>query len=206
MDEIDRHAVAGEPVALEALDAINANGKYRDLPLSERMAQLATRFLPVSRVMRSMAVAMGLGNQQSQDIENARAAYWDWRKKFDKADFSSKQLDEYDSKGNRKTDDEIAADRKYRTALKSAYLDMTRGGSPEDVANKVLEAIGGADAIGKDRKKAAESIRRRQLLTAPSVKGRLDALKSRIGADAYKNLEAHDALLEALADSVQRGG
>lgn len=180
-------------VALEAIDALNGNGKYRDLPLSERMAQLATRFLPVYRVMRSMAVAIGLGNEQSQDIENARSAYWRWRKGFDKTTFTGKEA-------------ETDAEQTYRTALKSAYLAMTRGGEPEEVAKRVLSAIGGEDAIGKDKKKAAESIRRRMLLTAPAVKGKLDALKSRIGDKAYKTLEAHDALLESLADSVQRGG
>lgn len=178
-------------VALQFKDALAGEGRYRDLPIEERMKAIGERVLPASKYIRGIAVATGLASEESRNIDISRAAYWRWRREFDKPVNWGADLKD---------------DNGYRTALKSAYLDMTRGGDPEVVSKRVLAAIGGEDAIGKDKKKAAESIRRRMLLTAPAVKGKLDALKSRIGDKAYKTLEAHDALLESLADSVQRGG
>lgn len=178
-------------VALQFKDALAGEGRYRDMPIEERMKAIGERVLPASKYIRGIAVATGLASEESRNIDISRAAYWRWRREFDKPVNWGADLKD---------------DNGYRTALKSAYLDMTRGGDPEVVSKKVLAAIGGEDAIGKDKKKAAESIRRRMLLTAPAVKGKLDALKSRIGDKAYKTLETHDALLESLADSVQRGG
>ncbi len=178
-------------VAIQAMDAVSGKGKYRDMDTLDRMSEFAKRLIPGARYLKSAAVAIGLGSEQALDIENARSAYWNWRRDFDPPT----------QWGAKEREDE----RDYRVALRSAYRNVTAGEEPEVVAKAVLTAIGGADAIGKDRKKAATSIRRRMLLTAPAVKDRLDALKKRIGDRAFKDLEAHDALLDSLADAVQRG-
>ena len=97
----------------------------------------------------------------------------------------------------------------YRANIRRAYQAVIDHDTPDVVNEHVMKALG---VKGKDKRDVAEAILRKRLLTPDSLgvsraeaKATLDALKSRIGEDAFRNLETHDALLDRLATAIKRG-
>ena len=139
--------------------------------------------------------ATGLGSPEAHAIETSKRAFFRWR--YDRP-----------RKGTFiPGDDTMGAE--YRANIRRAYQAVIDHDTPDAVNEHVMKALG---VKGKDKRDVAEAILRKRLLTPDSLgvsraeaKATLDALKSRIGEDAFRNLETHDALLDRLATAIKRG-
>lgn len=169
-------------ISVEIVNALSQEGRYADEPdITSRMAALALRFFPARRAFHTMAVAIGLGSPEAQEIGAARKAYFDWKR-----DRGLMTRTEFGDEGQ-----------EWRSAMRRAYKAATEYDTPEDVEKHLLAAYG----LKGDWRKVKASLKSRMILGDSDVKQRADDLRSYIGPRAYKALEAHDALLLYLAES-----
>lgn len=171
----------------EIVTGLAGTDTYRDLSFGDRMSQLFSRMVPVSRVVENGLTAVGFGSREGFRIEVARRAYWRWRYAEGMRPASHQEGDVAD------------ASAAFRREMKAAYRALEKARDPEAVREHVEKALG---IQGKEPKAAASSLRSRRLLNRPEVEGRLDELRSRIGEEAYGLLEVHDALLDRLASAI----
>lgn len=160
----------------ELIDAVQGDGRYRyDDTGLERFGSFVERFAPVHRIGTTGILAFAFGNaDDAHKIEVAKRAYWRFMR---------------EEVGDQPRDFEVKdSTRKFRKAYE-AVLE----GDHKRADAFVREALG----VGGKNPKA--SLRARTLLDKPSIKPRLNALKERIGEDAYRLLEAHDRLIRAYA-------
>lgn len=169
-------------VAGELSEAFGGDGAYRDLGFVDRMDRLSRRFIPGRKLFDSGLVAVGLGSDEARDIHTAVRAYWRYR--FDEENLSRGK--------QREISDEM---REFRLHMKRAHTLMKDHADPEDVQEAIDRAMG---VEGKGKKEVKTSLLGRRLL--PKLDDdRREALRSRIGNDAYRALEVHDRMLERYA-------
>ncbi len=186
-------------VAKTVRDAVDGRGQYADMDAMERASMLLRRMVPATDAFKSMAVAFGLGSEESRDVETAKKAYWRWRMEASPVPRTS--FPDEDA-GDAAFREAAAKSVEYRTAIKGAYRAVIAGSSPETVDAMLRRALG---VEGKTVIDLYRGIKARRLLHGKAVESRIDALKSRVGADAFKTLERHDETLDELAESVVQG-
>ena len=175
----------------ELFKAADGKGKYTYLEAEDKFLEVAKRYLPINKAVKTIAVATGFGNEQTQKDDNAIRGYYRWR-------FKNK----YGGKYIGNPDEELKT---FRMNMKKAYNSIREG---EDLTEADKHVINALDLTDKDEKSAVMSILGKRLLTKskiapgmsePAYEERLDELRRTIGNDAYLRLERHDERLKDFA-------
>jgi len=178
-------------VFLEIEKAVNEKGKYTYLEGMNKYLEVAKRYFPANKAIRTLGVAAGFGNEQTQKDDNAIRAYYRWKFK-----------NNYGGKYISNPDKEL---RLFRMNMKKAY-DSLRGGEDwKTIDGHVITAL---DLADKDDKSAVMSILGKRLLNKSKIapgksedvyEERLEKLRKTIGDKAFQRLELHDEMLEDYA-------
>ena len=180
-------------VITEVTDAAMGKGKYTYLEAEERYLEVAKRYFPINKALRTMSVAMGFGNEQTQKDDNAIRAYYRWR-------FQNKYGGGYVTG---EIDEEI---KNFRVNMKKAYSSLRNGEDETAIDEHVYKAL---DLTGKDISSARSSILGKRLITKSKIapgkdeetfEERKELLRKQIGDIAYERLLRHDERLEDYAE------
>lgn len=185
----------------ETVDAVQGEGRYAGLSTMERMADLANRLVPVARVAKQFAVTLGFANQTAKEefeTDTAIRAYWKWR-------FAENRPGRYIAGDVDEDDAGEVAKSQIKDHMKRAYKRFrnfdSEGANAEML--KALEVRREHPGRSKPETDIRTRIRNNRLLPELKTDEKKAQLRSRIGDAAYRRLEAHDALIEAWAESVQ---
>ena len=180
-------------VITEVTDAAMGKGKYTYLEAEERYLEVAKRYFPINKALRTMSVAMGFGNEQTQKDDNAIKGYYRWR-------FQNKYGGGYVTG---EIDEEI---KNFRVNMKKAYSSLRNGEDETVIDEHIYKAL---DLTGKDISSARLSILGKRLLTKSKIapgkndeifEERKESLRKQIGDIAYERLLRHDERLEDYAE------
>ena len=183
-------------VITEVTDAAMGKGKYTYLEAEERYLEVAKRYFPINKALRTMSVAMGFGNKQTLKDDNAIKAYYRWK-------FENKYGGGYVTG---EIDEEI---KNFRVNMKKAYSSLRNGEDETAIDEHVYKAL---DLTGKDISSARMSILGKKLLTKSKIapgkpddvfEERKESLRNQIGEVAYERLLRHDERLEDYAEFWQ---
>lgn len=189
-----KDVIAPVSVAQNVYDFTAERGQYANLPPGERWRSFLSRTAPGVKAYDTILTAFGLGSSEDNDMRTALSSFWKWRRE-------NVPTPTRDTLGYRSEDRE-----RWLTAMKGAYLEATRGGTPEDVYAHIVEGLGVA---GKDDAAVRASLRSRKVLDLKDVPENERAewqarMRAALHSDVLKVLEAHDELLERLAGSGGR--
>jgi len=180
-------------VVTEIADAASGKGKYTYLEAEERFLEVAKRYFPINKGLRTMSTALGFGNDQTLKDDNAIKAYYRWK-------FENKYGGGYRTG---EIDDEI---KNFRVNMKKAYSSLRNSEDVNAIDAHIIKAL---DLTGKDVSSARSSILGKRLLTKSKIapgkdnevfENRKEVLRKRIGETAYKRLVRHDERLKTYAE------
>ena len=157
----------------------------------DKFLEVAKRYFPANKAIKTISVATGFGNEETQKDDNAIRAYYRWR-------FKNK----YGGKYIGNPDDNLKA---FRMNMKKAYNSLKNQDEWKVIDSHVIKAL---NISGKDDKSAVMSILGKRLINkskiAPGLSDevyeeRKKELRKNIGDKAYLRLERHDERLEDYA-------
>tara|TARA_R100001082_G_scaffold29824_2_gene14971 strand:- start:1182 stop:6782 length:5601 start_codon:yes stop_codon:yes gene_type:complete len=180
-------------IASEAYKAYEGEkGKYAYLEAHERFYEMAKRYFPANKAIRTIAVASGFGNKQTLKDDNAIRAFYRWKN-------TNKYGGRYIGSPEKELED-------FRKGMKKAYKFLREGEQWDQINYHVDNAL---ELSGKDRVSAKRSILGKRLLTkskiAPGLSDdtfeeRKEDLRKTIGAEAFARLINHDEMLKDYAE------
>lgn len=200
-------------VGEDLVNAVKGEGKYRDLPLSERLQRFVIGKTPGFDGLRSGIAVELLGDPKTINnahMKQALKAFYTWRR----ANYGSSDSDSY-------LKDDVKAEfhagmRKVKDGLLTGDEAKKREGFMQAAKGKVLELrqsekrLKGtaADKIKEDIARSIETQVILKIETAPQTfrpmkHSEIEALKKNIGDDPVERLQAFDAMLRKVAQHVR---
>lgn len=180
-------------VVTELTKAASGTGKYTYLEAEERYLEVAKRYFPINKAVRTMSTAIGFGNEESLKDDNAIKAYYRWK-------FQNKYGGGYRTG---EIDEEIKS---FRVNMKKAYTSLRAGEPTTEIDKHLFKAL---DLSGKDVSSGRMSILGKRLLIQSKIapgkdlevfESRKEILRKRIGEEAYERIVRHDERLEDYAE------
>ena len=167
-------------------DMAQSQGQYRDTDTIQKIGRFLASKTPMTRAIGTGLAMSGLGNP-SQPLDVSIQGLNRWKRDqfgYDEVKMFRKQ-------------DEME---KFRTHIRNAISAM-KAGDEEKYTEEWMAAVD-ADNI----ESVSRSLRARKVLEGPNgrklTEEETDALKKRIGFDAYERLEAFDLMLESAASGA----
>jgi hypothetical protein len=183
-------------LAVEATDFVRGTGRYRDRGHFEKLAQAGDRFVPINRMFWQGAAAIGYQDER-QRMETAVRAFWRAKGRIDP---QGRFVPTPAESTVREVREQMRAHAEFRKHMRRAAEVIRGGGDPQ----YHIDAALGVD--GADRAAVRRSLLGKRLLIGtigePGHPAN-DALRSRIGEDAYRLIEQHDEMLQDWADSLR---
>jgi hypothetical protein len=173
---VARNVTLPGAIFAEVWDMGAGTGRYRYAETGgEKALLLLERFAPIHKAFETGVFAFAFGNDDdAHRMEVAKSAYYR---------FLRDEGIEFHAVGTVKEQT-----KKFR----KAYEAVLKGDA--EAASSLIK-----DAIAVGGKRPGASLKARTLLDKPNVKDKREALKKRIGADAYALLETHDRLVRRYA-------
>ena len=175
-----------------------STGRYRDREfwgLDGQLMRFTDRFMPIGRMFWQGLAVVGIGSGERTGrtpLRAVRGALHDISHglRAQRGDPEIAELKEA-----------FEQDRHFRSHSRMEYDAIIRGDNPQEFINAAF-----ATDLTKTRGDIAGSIRRRKLLTGKfgdqsSIE--FQALRSRLGDDGILILRQHDALIDAVAQSIK---
>lgn len=175
-------------IYMELMELFRRKGAFKDLSMGDAIGKYVTEKVPAGKITRNLLSVIGL-SQHNTELDQSIKAFYRWRRE---------ELG-YTQEKSELSDDERA---EFRQHMKKAVNLMQQG---KDFVPALQSA---AESEGITGKSIAASLRARTILRAPGGKKitpeQEDSLKKRIGEKAYNSIFWHDAMLEAVADSMPK--
>jgi hypothetical protein len=177
-------------ITTDLIDFGQQAGKYRDLSTFDRIGKFASSKIPGTKAIRTVLSWVGL-SQNDQYLDASIDAFKRWRRDYE----GFKEVRDF-------SDTDVRAD--FRVEIKKAVEALKDGKADEfyeawQKASEVLLTLenGGSMTEAFTRSKILKKVNGAKLTDED-----VEALRARIGDDAYQRLEYFDLMLEEAAKGV----